>query len=111
MKTIAKERKIMMSKRLDLDACKNRLRKAKSIESQANAHADLRVAQSEFDKQSEILKLLLEGIQTAHTNHLKCLRDFVDGQMTFYAQCHQHMADLQREISGLMSSDGTGLHQ
>uniref|UniRef100_A0A915JI25 BAR domain-containing protein n=1 Tax=Romanomermis culicivorax TaxID=13658 RepID=A0A915JI25_ROMCU len=100
MKTIAKERKILMNKRLDLDACKNRLRKARSVEGQAHAEADLRVAQSEFDKQSEILKLLLEGIQTAHNNHLKCLRDFAEAQMTFYAQCHQHMADLQRELSG-----------
>lgn len=30
------------------------------------AEADLRVAQAEFDKQAEITKLLLEGIQTAH---------------------------------------------
>jgi len=30
------------------------------------AEADLRVAQAEFDKQVEITKLLLEGIQTAH---------------------------------------------
>lgn len=35
------------------------------------AEADLRVAQSEFDKQAEILKLLLEGIQTAHVKKLK----------------------------------------
>lgn len=34
------------------------------------AEADLRVAQSEFDKQSEILKLLLEGIQTVHVSLL-----------------------------------------
>lgn len=31
-----KERKILESKRLDLDACKNRLRKAKSQEAQTN---------------------------------------------------------------------------
>lgn len=83
------------------------------------AEADLRVAQSEFDKQAEILKLLLEGIQTAHVspythplllyaqsaglgqnNHLKALRDFVECQMAFYAQAHQHMSDLQRTLSG-----------
>uniref|UniRef100_A0A0M3HI47 BAR domain-containing protein n=1 Tax=Ascaris lumbricoides TaxID=6252 RepID=A0A0M3HI47_ASCLU len=64
------------------------------------AEADLRVAQAEFDKQAEITKLLLEGIQTAHNNQLKCLRDFVEAQMSFYAQAHQHMADLQRELSG-----------
>jgi hypothetical protein len=37
-----------------------------SIFLQFKAEADLRVAQAEFDKQSEILKLLLEGIQTAY---------------------------------------------
>uniref|UniRef100_A0A8R1EPU3 BAR domain-containing protein n=1 Tax=Caenorhabditis japonica TaxID=281687 RepID=A0A8R1EPU3_CAEJA len=66
------------------------------------AEADVRVAQAEFDKQSEITKLLLEGIQTAHNNQLKCLRDFVEAQMSFYAQAHQLMADLQRELSGCM---------
>jgi endophilin-B len=100
MKTIQKERKVLQSKRLDLDACKSRLKKAKTLESQANAEADLRVAQAEFDKQVEITKLLLEGIQTAHNNQLKCLRDFVESQMSFYAQAHQQMADLQRELSG-----------
>lgn len=30
----------------------------------------MRVAQAEFDKQSEITKLLLEGIQTAHVSFL-----------------------------------------
>ncbi|VIO89044.1 Uncharacterized protein BM_BM3818 [Brugia malayi] len=100
MKTIQRERKVLNTKRLDLDAAKSRLRKAKSVEAQGNAEADLRVVQAEFDKQAEITKLLLEGIQTAHNNHLKCLRDFVESQMSFYALAHQHMADLQRELSG-----------
>uniref|UniRef100_A0A0K0FCC7 Endophilin B (inferred by orthology to a D. melanogaster protein) n=1 Tax=Strongyloides venezuelensis TaxID=75913 RepID=A0A0K0FCC7_STRVS len=108
IKTIQKERKVLHHKRLDLDACKNRLKKAKSQETQASpgigltieqAEADLRVAQSEFDKQVEITKLLLEGVQTARNNHLKCIRDFVETQMAFYAQAHQTMVDLQRELS------------
>ncbi|CAD6185389.1 unnamed protein product [Caenorhabditis auriculariae] len=70
------------------------------------AEADLRVAQAEFDKQAEITKLLLEGIQTAHNNQFKCLRDFVEAQMSFYAQAHQLMADLQRELSGSLSDTG-----
>lgn len=108
MKTIQRERKVLHTKRLDLDAAKSRLRKAKSVEAQGNAEADLRVAQAEFDKQAEITKLLLEGIQTAHNNQLKCLRDFVESQMSFYAQSHQHMADLLRELSGALS-DESGL--
>ncbi|CAB3400231.1 unnamed protein product [Caenorhabditis bovis] len=106
MKTIQKERKVLNTKRLDLDACKNRLKKAKNVEQQGNAEADVRVAQAEFDKQAEITKLLLEGIQTAHNNQLKCLRDFVEAQMSFYAQSHQLMADLQRELSGTLSFRG-----
>uniref|UniRef100_A0A914YVI3 BAR domain-containing protein n=1 Tax=Panagrolaimus superbus TaxID=310955 RepID=A0A914YVI3_9BILA len=42
MKTIQKERKILQGKRLDLDACKSRLKKAKTLETQAVAEADLR---------------------------------------------------------------------
>lgn len=108
MKTIQKERKVLNSKRLDLDACKSRLRKAKTVESQASAEADLRVAQAEFDKQVEITKLLLEGIQTAHNNQLKCLRDFVDLQRSYFAQVHQMMADLQRELSGSLRENELG---
>ncbi|KRZ15956.1 Endophilin-B1 [Trichinella zimbabwensis] len=116
MKTISKERKVLTNKRLDLDACKSRLKKAKSVQSQTamkkgagyelveQAEADMRVAQSEFDKQCEILKLLLEGVQAAHTNHLKCLRDFVEEQMAFYAQCHQYTADLQQALSGIVNT-------
>ncbi|VDK49971.1 unnamed protein product [Anisakis simplex] len=109
MKTIQRERKVLSTKRLDLDAAKSRLRKAKSLEAQSNAEADLRVAQAEFDKQAEITKLLLEGIQTAHNNQLKCLRDFVEAQMSFYAQAHKHMADLQRELSGIVSFRGSSI--
>ncbi|KRX59891.1 Endophilin-B1 [Trichinella sp. T9] len=118
MKTISKERKVLTNKRLDLDACKSRLKKAKSVQSQTavqmkkgagyelveQAEADMRVAQSEFDKQCEILKLLLEGVQAAHTNHLKCLRDFVEEQLAFYAQCHQYAADLQHALSGIVNT-------
>jgi endophilin-B len=103
MKTILKEKKILETKRLDLDACKSRLRKAKSLGSQsqddlAKAEADLRVAQSEFDRQSEITKILLEGINSTHAHHLRCLNDFIEAQMTFYAQCQQYMTDLQRQL-------------
>ncbi|KJH44173.1 BAR domain protein [Dictyocaulus viviparus] len=120
MRTIQKERKVLNTKRLDLDACKSRLRKAKTVESQAStnsktagnltleqAEADLRIAQTEFDKQVEITKLLLEGIQTAHNNQLKCLRDFVDLQMSYFAQAHQTLADLQRELSGTLTFRGS----
>lgn len=99
MKTILKERKILENKRLDLDACKSRLRKARSMDGQQNAERDLRIAQSEFDRQAEITKLLLEGISSAHANQLRCLNDLVESQIAYYTQCHQDMMDLQKELA------------
>lgn len=99
MKTIQKERKILEAKRLDLDYNKNRLKKAKSQEAVTNAEAELRVAQSEFDRQTEITKLLLEGISSAHANHLRCLNDYVESQMTYYGQCYRLMQELQKDLA------------
>jgi len=98
MKTILKEKKILETKRLDLDSCKSRLRKAKSAGTQSQAEADLRVAQSEFDRQSEITKILLEGVNSTHAHHLRCLNDFIESQMTYFAQCQQYMSDLQKQL-------------
>ncbi|GLH04776.1 Endophilin-A [Gryllus bimaculatus] len=104
MKTIIKERSLLESKRLDLDACKNRLRKARSMQGQQNAEKDLRVAQSEFDRQAEITKLLLEGISSSHASHLRCLQEFAETQVRYHAQCHQIMQDLQRELGSSTQS-------
>ncbi|XP_064650381.1 endophilin-B1-like isoform X8 [Lineus longissimus] len=105
MKTLGKERKILETKRLDLDASKNRLKKAKSSQSKDQAEKDLHACQVEFDRQAEVTKLLLEGISGAHAHHLKCLNEFIDAQMNYYAQCQQYMADLQKQL-GRSSSKG-----
>ncbi|KDR22645.1 hypothetical protein L798_12778, partial [Zootermopsis nevadensis] len=125
MKTILKERGLLEIRRLDLDACKNRLRKARSMQGQQSVKfvfntgrlentvlfaeralhfhfkKELRVAQSEFDRQAEITKLLLEGISSSHANHLHCLHEFVETQVGYYAQCHSAMQDLQRDMASL----------
>lgn len=101
MKTITKEKGILESKRLDLDACKNRVRKARSMLGQQTAERDLRVAQSEFDRQAEITKLLLEGISTTQATHLRHLHAFVESQVRYYGQCTKIMNDLQRELASL----------
>ncbi|KAL8606429.1 hypothetical protein ACOMHN_060334 [Nucella lapillus] len=104
MKTITKEVKILESKRLDLDAAKSRLRKCKSQTSEqqddtvAKAEAELRSAQGEFDRQAEITKILLDGINSTHTQHQRCLSEFIEAQTKFYAQCHQYMLDLQKQL-------------
>uniref|UniRef100_A0A8C4Q387 SH3-domain GRB2-like endophilin B2a n=1 Tax=Eptatretus burgeri TaxID=7764 RepID=A0A8C4Q387_EPTBU len=139
-KAIAKERRLLESKRLDLDACKTRLRKARASEAKASAEPDfqdirprnfvlsasisglaastaegennialwakevtkaeqdLRVAQLEFDRQAEVTRLLLEGLSSTHANHLRSLHEYVDAQVTYYAQCYQYTVDLQKQI-------------
>ncbi|XP_044605348.1 endophilin-B1 isoform X3 [Equus asinus] len=111
-KTISKERKLLQNKRLDLDAAKTRLKKAKAAETRASIWAEevtkseqeLRITQSEFDRQAEITRLLLEGISSTHAHHLRCLNDFVEAQMTYYAQCYQYMLDLQKQLGSFPSN-------
>ncbi|XP_036973420.1 endophilin-B2b isoform X5 [Acanthopagrus latus] len=106
-RTISKERRLLENRRLDLDICKARLKKAKQAEAKAallseeadKAEHELRVAQTEFDRQAEVTRLLLEGISSTHLNHLRCLHDFAEAQATYYAQCHHYMQDLQRELN------------
>ncbi|XP_023586568.1 endophilin-B2 isoform X4 [Trichechus manatus latirostris] len=126
-KTISKERRLLQNRRLDLDACKARLKKAKAAEAKATtvpdfqetrprnyilsasasalwndevdkAEQELRVAQTEFDRQAEVTRLLLEGISSTHVNHLRCLHEFIESQTTYYAQCYRHMLDLQKQL-------------
>ncbi|CAG9823416.1 unnamed protein product [Phaedon cochleariae] len=104
MKTIIKEKNVLETKRLDLDSCKNRVRKARSMLGQPTAERDLRIAQSEFDRQAEIIKLLLEGIGSSHAAHLRYLHEFVETQARFYSQCTTIMTDLQREIASMSDS-------
>uniref|UniRef100_A0AAQ6AFW7 Endophilin-B1 n=1 Tax=Amphiprion ocellaris TaxID=80972 RepID=A0AAQ6AFW7_AMPOC len=129
-RTISKERRLLENLRLDLDACKTRLKKAKLAEAKAamapdfqetrprnyvlsasasalwteeveKAEHELRVAQTEFDRQAEVTRLLLEGISSTHVNHLRCLNEFVEAQAAYYKQCHFHMQELQKELGSL----------
>ncbi|XP_024237485.1 endophilin-B2b isoform X15 [Oncorhynchus tshawytscha] len=102
-RTISKERRLLENRRLDLDICKARVKKAKQAEAKAAAEQELRVAQTEFDRQAEVTRLLLEGISSTHVNHLRCLHEFVEAQATYYAQCHQYMQELQKELSSANS--------
>ncbi|XP_042675594.1 endophilin-B1 isoform X1 [Centrocercus urophasianus] len=103
-KTITKERKLLQNKRLDLDAAKTRLKKAKVAEARAASEQEVRITQSEFDRQAEITRLLLEGISSTHAHHLRCLNDFVEAQMTYYAQCYKYMLDLQKQLGSFPST-------
>ncbi|KAJ0067827.1 hypothetical protein NL108_011054, partial [Boleophthalmus pectinirostris] len=130
-RTISKERRLLENLRLDLDSCKARLKRAKFAEAKATvcapdfqetrprnyvlsasasalwteevekAEQELRVAQTEFDRQAEVTRLLLEGISSTHVNHLRCLNEFVEAQAVYYKQCHLHMQELQKELGKL----------
>uniref|UniRef100_A0A1A7ZFT2 Endophilin-B1 n=1 Tax=Nothobranchius furzeri TaxID=105023 RepID=A0A1A7ZFT2_NOTFU len=65
------------------------------------AEQDLRLAQTEFDRQAEVTRLLLEGISSTHINHLRCLHEFVEAQAAYYKHCHLHMQELQRDLGRL----------
>ncbi|XP_053092230.1 endophilin-B1a [Pangasianodon hypophthalmus] len=110
-KTILKERKLLQIKRLDLDAAKTKLKKAKMAEARAAAEQELKVTQSEFDRQAEITRLLLEGVGSTHAHHLRCLNDFVEAQTTYYAQCYQYMVDLQKQLGSFPSSFSSNNNQ
>uniref|UniRef100_A0A3Q2DCN4 Endophilin-B1-like n=1 Tax=Cyprinodon variegatus TaxID=28743 RepID=A0A3Q2DCN4_CYPVA len=98
-KVIQSERKMLLNKRLDLDIAKTRLRKAHEADREARAEMELRICQSLFDRQSEIMSRSLAGIGNTHTNHMRSLTDFVDGQAAFFAQCNQHAQELQSQLA------------
>ncbi|XP_076327582.1 endophilin-B1-like isoform X9 [Tachypleus tridentatus] len=74
------------------------------------AEQELRVIQSEYDRQVEITTLLLEGISSSHANQLKYLSEFVEAQMAYFAKCQNIVSDLERQLSSMsviISSTGT----
>lgn len=101
LKSIYRERKILESKRLDLDASKNRLRKSKTSSAQQTAELEVHAAQLEFDRQSEVTRLLLEGIGPAHNAHCRFLQDFVAAQARYYSTCNAALQALQKELGSL----------
>uniref|UniRef100_A0A8C3AUU2 BAR domain-containing protein n=1 Tax=Cyclopterus lumpus TaxID=8103 RepID=A0A8C3AUU2_CYCLU len=92
------ERKMLVNKRLDLDIAKTRLRKAHEADREGRAEMEQRICQSLFDRQSEITRRVVEGIGNTHTNHMRSLTDFVEGQACYFDQCHQHAQELQKQL-------------
>ncbi|KAF3819663.1 hypothetical protein GH733_015172 [Mirounga leonina] len=102
-KTIAKERKLLQNKRLDLDAAKTRLKKAKAAETRAS---QLNSARLEGDNNMVNFSYMLNflHVKWLKAHHLRCLNDFVEAQMTYYAQCYQYMLDLQKQLGRFFPS-------
>ncbi|XP_034418573.1 endophilin-B1-like [Cyclopterus lumpus] len=67
----------------------------------AQAEMEQRICQSLFDRQSEITRRVVEGIGNTHTNHMRSLTDFVEGQACYFDQCHQHAQELQKQLASI----------
>lgn len=104
MKTIQREKKVLESKRLELDACKAKLRKLSEYSNMKDelqipqAEENLRRSQADFDRQCELTKLLMDELQVTYNYHLSCLADFVDAQMNYYNKCSKILQDLCKQI-------------
>ena len=53
----------------------------------------------------------MEGLSAIQTNHLRHLKSYVEAQSKFYANCHQLMQDLNRELlnTEVLSEGETGI--
>lgn len=52
----------------------------------------------------------MEGLSAIQTNHLRHLKSYIEAQSKFYANCHQIMQDLHREMaSTTMLSEGENI--
>ena len=98
MKTIAKEKKALEAKRLDLDACKTRAWKSPTADKARQAEIELLQAQAEYNRQYEITKVLLEGITMTQQNHLTAVQNLVEALGQYHTQCQQYIAELQTEL-------------
>ncbi|XP_029973565.1 endophilin-B1-like [Salarias fasciatus] len=67
----------------------------------SQAEMELRICQSLFDRQSEITKRTLEGLDNTHINHMGSLIDFVDAQASYFAQCSQHAEELHKQLASI----------
>ncbi|TMS20959.1 Endophilin-B1 [Larimichthys crocea] len=67
----------------------------------SQAEMEMRICQSLFDRQSEIARRVVEGIDNTHTNHMRCLTDFVEAQACYFDQCNQHAQELQKHLASI----------
>lgn len=62
---------------------------------------ELRICQSLFDRQSEAMRRVVEGISNTHTSHMRSLTDFVEVQACYFDQCSQHSQELQKQLASI----------
>lgn len=101
MRSIQKEKKTLELKRLDLDACKAKLKRLSENSPRDDAEEELRRAQTDFDRQCELTKLLMDELQVSYSHHLQCLTEFVDAQLNYYNNATLILKDLSKDIGGV----------
>lgn len=47
---------------------------------------------------SYVVTIYSKGLYCLQAHHLRCLNDFIEAQLTYYAQCQQYISDLQRQL-------------
>ncbi|KAK7904071.1 hypothetical protein WMY93_016678 [Mugilogobius chulae] len=68
------------------------------IWAQEISQMELRICQSLFDRQSEITKRLLSGLDDTHMNHMQSLNEFVEAQTCYFDECNQLSQELQKQL-------------
>ncbi|XP_032814894.2 endophilin-B1-like [Petromyzon marinus] len=95
---IARERKALEAKRLDLDTLRSKLKRCTDEEEKQKLEAETRQAQAQFDHQAETTKILLEGLKSTHVSHLACLHHYVDAKAKYHEDCLQKLKTLQQDL-------------
>ncbi|XP_037342318.2 endophilin-B1-like [Pungitius pungitius] len=67
----------------------------------SQAEVEQRICQSLFDRQAENTRRVVEGIGSTHTNHMRSLTEFVEGQACYFDQCNQHAQELKRQLASI----------
>lgn len=65
------------------------------------AEMELRICQSLFDRQTEITKRILQGLDDTHINHMQSLNEFVEAQTCYFDECNQLAQELQKQLESL----------
>ncbi|CAF1035251.1 unnamed protein product, partial [Didymodactylos carnosus] len=112
MKSLIKERRTLETKRLDLDAARSKKKKTKAntptpaSPAVLDNDAEIRNSQTEFDRQYEITRLMLDGVTNSHNHHLRCLNDLVESELQYHKQSVQVLEDLRKQL-GLTTKPST----
>lgn len=104
---MGKAKQELETKRLDLDVAKTKLRKVKEKSKGENdpdvvkAEKDLEIAQDAFDKQTGVLKPMLEDILRSQDYHATLLSTYADTLKEYFDSCADHSKQLQGELKSL----------